>query len=90
MVKQLEKYSKNSSEVRTLLNPLSQIAKKVVGDESSGQLLEECAIWLLLFFLDKENVGPKDVTHLKANFGNADLALAKNILKVYENFYSHI
>lgn len=82
LVKEFEKVFKNTSEIRTLLNPLCQVAKKLAGDEHSEEVVEECAVWLLCFFLEKEDVCTKDVVHLKTSFCSIDLPLAKEVHKV--------
>ena len=85
MVKELEKFLKSPTDARTILNPLFQLAKKLVGDETSGQVIEECAIWLLIFFLDKHDVSHKDVAQLKASLPSIDMSTSKEILKVINN-----
>ena len=81
LVKELEKTGK-PSEVKAFLNPLRQVAKKIVGDESTEMLVEDCAIQLFLFFLDKDEISMKDVGKLKKISGKIDLSFAKEILKV--------
>ena len=63
-----------------MLNPLRQLANKVVGGECGPQLVENCAICLLLHFLDKEDVNLKSLSSL--GFGTVDASLGKEALKV--------
>lgn len=79
LVTQLEKSGKKSAEIRALLNPLRQVAVKVVGDESGTHIVDECAISLLLYFLDKEVI-PKTLPSL--GFDRVDPSVAKEALKV--------
>ena len=81
----LAKYFEKKDKV--LLNSLRQLAKKIVGDESSGKLVDECAIELFLFFLDKDGIliSMKEVKELQKNYGAVDLSLAKEISKVSRN-----
>ena len=83
LARQLEKKNK-PGEVKVLLNSLRLVAKKLVGDESSGQIVEECALQLFLFFIGKDLsvISPKDVNELKKNYGAVDSSLAKEISKV--------
>lgn len=80
LVGKLEKSGKNTADIRTLLNPLRQVAQKVVGDECGSQVVEDCAIGLLLYFLEKEDVTSKNLSSL--GFGIIDLSLGKEALKV--------
>ena len=66
---------------------MKQLSKKIVGDESSAKLIEECALELFLFFLEKDStlISAKDVNEMKRNYGAIDLPLAKEIAKVSEN-----
>ena len=75
LVGELEKSGKNTADIRALLNPLRQVADKVVGDESGAQLVEDCAICLLLHFLEMEDVTSKNLTSL--GFGTIDLSLGR-------------
>lgn len=66
--------------MRLLLSPLLQLAKKIVGDEYGPEMVEECAIWLLKFFYDRDDVLVKDVPVI--SFGKLDHSTAKEALKV--------
>ena len=85
MVGELEKSGKNSGDIRALLNPLRQVAHKVIGDECGAQVVEGCAISLLLYFLEKEDVTSKNLSSL--GFGIIDLSLGKEALKVLSDFF---
>lgn len=83
-MKELEKTGKNSADIRSLLAPLRQLAAKIVGDECGAQIIEDCALCLLLHFLDK-NVTSKNLHSL--GFGTIDPSIAKEIPKVSWNCY---
>lgn len=86
LVKELEKSGKNSTDVRTLLTPLRQLAVKIVGDEYGTQVIEDCAICLLLNFLDQEINTSKNLSTL--GFGNIDPLLAKEAQKASSLMHS--
>lgn len=79
LTRKLENSGRNPTEIRTLLNPLRQLAARIVGDESGSHVIEDCALCLLLYFLDKEDVTSKDLSCL--GFGIVDLSIAKEVLK---------
>nr|CAH0109762.1 unnamed protein product [Daphnia galeata] len=88
LVGKLEKSGKNTADIRTLLNPLRQVAQKVVGDECGSQVVEDCAIGLLLYFLEKEDVTSKNLSSL--GFGIIDLSLGKEALKNVRNLVNKL
>ena len=79
LVVRLEKLKKEN---RALINSLRQSAKSLIGDESSIQAVEECAVFLFLQFVEIQEVTLRDVNALKKQFGKGDLSLAKKIQKV--------
>lgn len=80
LVKELEATGKKSGEIRSLLSPLMQLAKTIVGDEYGSDVVEECAIWLLKFFYEKDEILVKDIPVV--SFGKLNHSTSKEAMKV--------
>lgn len=59
----------SSTDVQKMLNELTVIAKTIAGSDSSSQIIEGTVIYLIEFFKDCTQIGPKQMSELRRMFG---------------------